>query len=152
MALYGSSHGLINYTDTKAKFCHLKKFTCKERLCGRCLSEFIGWRYSQSCWYFQPSFVNCRPSNLLSGSTLPPAPPLFCKVQYVQRVCGWEGVGVLETIFCRSLAFCILPDSEPTKLLNRPKQKPRRGGDLRQINTCRKVPLKVNRFRWHIFL
>jgi hypothetical protein len=23
-----------------------------------CLIEFIDWRYSQSCWYFRPSFVN----------------------------------------------------------------------------------------------
>jgi hypothetical protein len=33
------------------------------------------------------------------------------------------------------------------KLLNHPKLKPRRGGGLRQINTCRKVPLQVNFFR-----
>ncbi len=37
-------------------------------LCGRCFSEYID--RSQSCWYFQPSFVNCWPSNLLSGSIL----------------------------------------------------------------------------------
>ncbi len=35
-------------------------------------------------------------------------------------------------------------DSEPTKLLNHPKQKPRRGGGLRQIKTYRQVPLQVN--------
>jgi hypothetical protein len=29
------------------------------------------WRYSQSCWYIRLSFVNCCPSPLLSGSTLP---------------------------------------------------------------------------------
>ncbi len=33
-----------------------------------------------------------------------------------------------------------LTDSKPTKLLDYPK-KPLRGGGLRQINTCRKVPL-----------
>jgi hypothetical protein len=27
-------------------------------------------QYSKSCCYFRPSFVNCCPSNLLSGSTL----------------------------------------------------------------------------------
>jgi hypothetical protein len=26
-------------------------------------------------WYFRPSFVNCCPSNLLSGSPPPPLPP-----------------------------------------------------------------------------
>ncbi len=29
---WASSHGLINYKDTKAKFLHLKKFTCKGTL------------------------------------------------------------------------------------------------------------------------
>jgi hypothetical protein len=54
--------------DIKAKCVNIKNAHVK-RLCGRCLSEFIDWRYSQSCWYFRPSFVNCCPSNLLSGST-----------------------------------------------------------------------------------
>ncbi len=44
-------HGLINYIDTKAKCRHLKYGPVQE-LRGRCLSEFIDWRYSQSCWYF----------------------------------------------------------------------------------------------------
>jgi hypothetical protein len=30
------------------------------------------------------------------------------------------------------------------KIARPPKQKPSRGGGLRQINTCRKVPLQVN--------
>ncbi len=41
----------------------------------------------------------------------------------------------------------IIPENvthSPTKLLYRPKQKPRRGGGLRNINTCRQVPLQVN--------
>jgi hypothetical protein len=24
-------------------------------LCDKCLYEFIDWKYSQSCWYFDPS-------------------------------------------------------------------------------------------------
>ncbi len=32
------------------------------------------------------------------------------------------------------------------KMLHHPKQKPSRGGGLRQINTYRKVPLQVNFF------
>jgi hypothetical protein len=55
-------HGLINYKDTNTK-CRLYW----------CLIEFLDWRYSQSCWYFRPSFVNYCPSNLLSGSP-PPLP------------------------------------------------------------------------------
>ncbi len=51
---------------------------------------------------------------------------------------------LLETIFCRSWTLIIWPDSVPTKLLDHPKHKHRRGGGLKQINTCRKVPLQVN--------
>ncbi len=57
----------------------LKKLSCKGTSVGRCLSEFIDWRYNQSCWYFRPSFVNCCPSNLLSGSSLRPSPPSLCE-------------------------------------------------------------------------
>jgi hypothetical protein len=63
--------GIINYIDTKAKCHHLKKLT----LLRDFAAEFIDWRYSQSGWYFRPSFVNCFPSPLLSGSTLPPPTP-----------------------------------------------------------------------------
>ena len=56
----------------------------------------IDWRYSQSCWYFRPSFVNCCPSNLLSGSTL--LPPSLCQSTVIQTVCGWEGEGVLSSV------------------------------------------------------
>ncbi len=84
-------HGLINYRDTKTKCRHLKKLTVKV-LCGRCLLEFVDWRYSQSCWYFRPSFVNYCPSNLLSGSLPPPLHPCV-KVQCIKTVSGWEGVG-----------------------------------------------------------
>jgi len=79
-------------------------------------------------------------------------PPLPCvKVQYIRlRLGGGGGFWVLlEIMFCRSLTFCIWPDSEPTKLLDYPKQKPRRGGGLRQINTCR--PFTCKFFRWRHF-
>jgi hypothetical protein len=58
------------------------------------LLVFIDWRYSQSCWYFRPSFVNYRPSNLLSGS--PPHPSLLPKVKDIE----WlrEGKGVLSCV------------------------------------------------------
>ncbi len=127
----------------QSKMSSSKKMTVKG-LCSRCLSEFIDWRYSQSCRYFRPNFVNCCTSNILSGSTLPPPrPPSLCQsTEYTDS--AWQGGGggcwvLLETIFCRSLTLSIWPDSEPTKLLYHPKQKPRRGGGLRQINTCRRV-------------
>jgi hypothetical protein len=46
--------------------------------CKGTLSGFIDWRYIQSWWYFRPSFLNCFPSNLLSGSTLSHPSPLSC--------------------------------------------------------------------------
>ncbi len=60
----------------------------------------------QSLWtgqtYFRHSFVNCCPSNLLSGSLLPPLPPSLCqsrvyRIHYTDSV--WlGGVGVLSTV------------------------------------------------------
>ncbi len=47
-----SMHGLINCIDTKAKCRHRKRNCLVKELCGRCLLEFIDWRYSQSSWYF----------------------------------------------------------------------------------------------------
>jgi hypothetical protein len=43
--------------------------------------------------------------------------------------CGW---GVLSCVGDHSL--CIWPDSEPTKLLDLPKQKPKRGGSEHQTD------------------
>ncbi len=90
----------------------------------------------------------------------PPIPLPKVKVQHdIQTMFGKvEGGGFLvvsEIIFCRSLPLCFWPDSEPSKLLFRPKQKLRRGGGLRQINTCREVSLQViflDDDIWHCFL
>ncbi len=140
-------HWLINI-NTKAKCRHLHNWPAKG-LCGRCLSD---WRYSQSCWYFRPSVVNCCPLTFSLGQLSPS--PLSC-IQNIQTVYGWGGGGVLspvETILCRSLTLRIWPDEKPTRLLDHPKQKPRRGGGLRQINTCREVPFHANFLRWPILL
>jgi hypothetical protein len=145
----------MNFIDTKTKRRHLKNWPVKG-LCGRYLSEIIDWRYSQSCRYFWPSFVNCCPSNvslvhccpsnLLSGAPPPPPGPSLCQsTVYTDSVLLAGGGGcwvLLKTIFCRSLTFCIWPDSEPSKFLDHPEQKPKSGGVFRQINTCRKVPTR----------
>jgi hypothetical protein len=86
-------HGLINYKDTETKCRHLKKLTCTEGLCSRCLLESIDCRYSQSCWYFRPSVVNYCPSKLLSGSSPPPFPVSKYSI-YRQCVPGVGGWGV----------------------------------------------------------
>ncbi len=51
-----------------------------------------------------------------------------------------EGLSLPLTV---GLTLCICPDSEPAKLPYQPEQKTRRGGGLRQINTCLKFPLQV---------
>ncbi len=118
----------------------------------------IDWRYSQPCWYFRPSFVNYCPSNLLSSlwftsPTLPPFPKSMYII-YRQCVAGmW--CGVVELCLRQEFNTLFWPDSEPTKLLYHPKQKPRRGGGFRQINTCRKVPYRsifLNNEYLHCFL
>jgi hypothetical protein len=115
------------------------------------LLEFIVWRYSQSCWYFRPSLVNYCPSNLLSGSPPPPLPP-FPKSKYcVNRQCvagwGWEVLSCVGDHILQEFNTLFLTRFGTYKLLYHHKQRPRRGGGLRQINPCRKVPLQVNLFR-----
>ncbi len=60
-------HWLTNYKDIKTK--------C--RLCS-CLIVFIAWRFSQSCWFFRPSFVNDCPLVSLSFTLLLPKFKVLC--------------------------------------------------------------------------
>jgi hypothetical protein len=72
--IHSSEHGLINYIDSNAKCRHLYKFTCK----GTSRQVFIRvyrLEIQSVMLVFRPSFLNCCPSNLLSGS--PPPPPSF---------------------------------------------------------------------------
>ncbi len=120
-------------------------------LCGRCLSEFIDEIPVSHVGIFDPALWTVAPLPI----SLVQLSPLPCvKVKYVQTVCGceWGGGGccvLLETIFCRSLTLPIWPDSEPTKLLDHPKQISE--GGLRQKDTCRKVRLQISFFRWQYF-
>jgi hypothetical protein len=69
-----TTHGLINYTETKEKCRHLKKkLTCKWTM-RRVFIRVYGLEIQSVMLVFWPSFVNCCPSNLLSGSILPPSP------------------------------------------------------------------------------
>ncbi len=82
---FGVQHGLINNIDMKAKSHHLQNWSVKG-LCGRGLSEFIDWRYSQSCWYFRPRFLNVAHLTFsLHGSTLPP-PAHPCENKYTVHI------------------------------------------------------------------
>jgi hypothetical protein len=100
-------------------------------------------RYSQSCWYFQSGFVIYCPSKLLSGSP-PPSPKV--EVRNLQTVSGRNGAGVSSCVIGHILQEFntqYLTRFGTYKIASHPKQKPKRGGGLRQINTCRKVPLQV---------
>ena len=106
------------------------------------LKRIVSWYAAVLC-----SVLVCRRLRLESRKRGGGAPFTFSLVQltppfpvwkyslYRQCVAG-RGLGcwlLLETIFCRSLTLCIWPDSEAIKLRDCPKQKPRRGGGLRQI-------------------
>jgi hypothetical protein len=105
-----------------------KKNWSAKGLCRRYLSEFIDWRYSQSCWYFRLIFVNCCPSKPSLWFTSPPFLP------NVNKYTVYTYISILNT-----LMQCV-----------------KRGGgygvlDLGKINTCRKVPLHVIFWRWRHF-
>jgi hypothetical protein len=88
--IVSTMHELINYKDTRPK-CRLYW----------CLIEFIDWRYSQSCWYFWPSFVTyCPFCELLPpfSCSLPTSPPSQSQsILYTDSVwLGWGGGGGVE--------------------------------------------------------
>jgi hypothetical protein len=62
---------------------------------------------------------------------------------FVQCVTGGGGIWLCGKNI-QELYTVYLARFRPTELLYHPKQKHRRGGGLRQINTCRQVPLQVN--------
>ncbi len=125
----GVDHGLINYKDTKAKCRHLKNWPVKG-LHGRCFLEFIDT--VSHVRIFDSALWTIALAPLTFSLVYLPTFPLACvKVQFKQTVSGWGCWVLFETIFCRSLTLCVCPDPEPTKLLDHPKQKTRRGGGAR---------------------
>jgi hypothetical protein len=135
-------------------FRHVKNLLVN-RLSGRCLSEFIRLGIQSVMLVFcDPALWTVAPLTFSLVQFWRVEPPSLCHSVYRQCVAGrgWVYWVLLETIFCRSLTLCIWPDSEPTKLPDHPKQKPRRGEGLRQINTCRTVTLQVKFFDEEILL
>jgi hypothetical protein len=113
-----TDHGLVNYIDNKAKCRHLKKFTCIGTL-RQVFIRVYKLLIRSLMLVFRPSFVNCFPSDLLSGSSLPP-PPLPCVNKYY---------------IVYTFAMCKLGGGVYRVL------------GLGQISTCRKVPLQVIFYR-----
>ncbi len=79
-----------------------KKSACKGTL-RQVFIRFIDWKYCHSCLYFRPSFVNCCPSSLLSGSILPRSslPCVNKYTVYKYTVCRGGGVLGLRQINTR---------------------------------------------------
>ncbi len=114
----------IRLIEGNAKCRHLKKLSCKGTLrlvFIRVCSQFLA--YIQSCCYFKPSFVICTLTCRLSPSLWFNFPPSpFPRVNKYKYT----------RIQCvREGWYGVLG---PT-----------------QTNTCRKVPLQVNFFRWRHF-
>ncbi len=91
-------HGIINFIDTTAKCHHLTILTCKGT-CGRCLSEFIDWRYSQfsHVGIFLPALWTLAPLTF-SLFQLSPLVPVWISIMCacIQCVRGW-GYEVLDS-------------------------------------------------------
>jgi hypothetical protein len=69
-----------------------------------CLIEFIYWRYSQSCGFFDPS-CELAPPNLLTGSPTPPPPP--CEGICVHTVCNGGIRGLRHINTCRQVPLLV---------------------------------------------
>ncbi len=107
-----------------------------------CLIEFIDWRYSQSCWYFWPLLWSSAPLSF-SLVDLPPPPPC---VNSIYTVCN-RGEGGWNQVVWRAstgVLHSVLDQTKPTKLFYHPNKNLGGEGGLRQINTCRQIPLQVN--------
>ncbi len=131
--LYRAMHGLITCVDIKAKCRYLKKLTCEGTL-RQVFNRVYRLDIQSVMLVFSTQLYELLPLKPSFWLTLPtPPPPSLCQsTVYSDSV--WLGGGggcwvLFGTMFCRSLTLCIWTDSEPTKLLDRPIQKPwrRRG-------------------------
>ncbi len=82
-----------------------KKWTCKGTLRQIFIRVYRLEIKSVTCWYFRPSFVNCCPPNLLSGSSIPPPFTVWISILYIvytATVCkGGVVLGPINT--CRTV-------------------------------------------------
>ncbi len=120
-------HGILNYIDTKAKCRHLKKLICKGTL-WQVFIRVYRLEIKSVMLVFRPSFVNCCPSNLFSGSTLALYPPPCLKVHYTQIVCGWEEIGGVGDHILQEFNTLYLTRFSPYKT-DRPLQTKNLGGE-----------------------
>ncbi len=106
-----------------------KKLTCKGNLrqCVKSSYSFVFF-FDPALWIFAP----------LTFSLVHLSPPRCVKVQYIQTLCGWEGVGLLVAScvgdhILQEFNTLYLTRFRTYKIaLGHPKQKPKRGGGLRK--------------------
>jgi hypothetical protein len=150
----------IRLIEVNAKCRHLKNWPAKDFAAG--VTRVYRLEISNFCstfrhvGIFNPAFWSVHV--LSPVAPLPPLwfnPPPPCANKYLYNVyaytvCkGGGGMGFCWRPYSARVARVL--HSEHTKLVDHPKQKPRRGGGLRQINTCSKIPLQVHFFRWRHF-
>ncbi len=115
-----------------------------------CLIEFIDWRYNQSGWYFLPLLWTSAPLTFSLVYLPSPSFPLWINTGVcilIYTMCRGGGGRVVWRAYT-GVIHCVF-DQIPN-LQNRftppppPQQKPRLGGGLRQIKTCRQDTSQVN--------
>jgi hypothetical protein len=116
--VYFPTHGLINYIDTKAKCRNLKKNWPVKRTLRQVFIRVYRLEIQSDTLIFSTRLCELLPLEPFLWFNSSPLLPCV-KVQFY-RQCVAGGV---ESCW----RPCIWPDSEPTKLLDHPKQKPRGG-------------------------
>jgi hypothetical protein len=136
---YGGD-GLIKL-DTKAKCRYVKKLTCKGTL-RQVIIRVFRLEIQSVMFVFRPSFMNYRPSNPLSGSTLPPPESKYRSPVYTDSVWhgrGWGGGGGRIDFYSRPYSAWVEHSvSDQIRRTYKIARSPqlRKGGGLRQMNTC----------------
>ncbi len=151
-----SSHGLISYKNITTKCRHLKKFTCKETL-RKVFIRVYRLKIQRVMLVFSTQLCELLPLSSSLWFNSPPPFSLPCvKVQNIQRVCGWEGLGVLSPVgghILQEFNTLYLTRFRTYKIAkSKSPQTKTKGRRLRQINTCSKVLLQAIFFRWHHFI
>ncbi len=129
----------LTYIDTKAKCRHLKKFPLRQVFIRVYRLEI------QTVRTFAPlTFA-------LAQFSSPLLPCIKDSKYSIYTDSVWLGVveGVLspvEDLILHEFNTLYLTRLRTYKIARPPQQKPRRGEGLKQISTCRKVPLQVNFF------
>jgi hypothetical protein len=123
-----------------------KKLTCKATL-RQVFPRVYRLEIKSVMLVFSTQLYDLLP---LSSSLWLPLPPFPVSKYSIIRQCVAGRVWVFSCVedhILQKFNTLYLTRFKTSKLLDHPKQKPRRVGGLRQINTCRKVPLLVNFFR-----